>query len=207
MSSGVNLVWNLRRSWIRVKGSIFPGKFSKISIFSGPLHKNVDFLRQKLVIYALLLANYSISLQKSPLSNIGLLPMGARRNFSRGVQTQWKVKGWMAQLSSVYLWNTNTCCDAVVFHSVSLGQTLCMNSVLQKTEKQNLGGCKCTTFPLHAGALATSCTWQATIICHHPSTTPCGPHDPLPKIWGLRPPTPRIDAHEDVNDWCSTVGP
>src|SRR6218665_3877528 len=37
-------------------------------------------------------------------------------------------------------------------------------------------------------------------VCHDPSTTHCGPHDPLPKIWGSRPPTPKIDAPEDVND-------
>ena len=42
---------------------------------------------------------------------------------------------------------------AVVFHSVeksltvSLCQTLCMDSVLKKTEKHNLWGCKCTTLP------------------------------------------------------------
>ena len=46
---------------------------------------------------------------------------------------------------------------AVVFHSVeksltmSLCQTLCMNSVLRKPEEQNLEGCKCTTLHLPAG--------------------------------------------------------
>ena len=49
---------------------------------------------------------------------------------------------------------------AVVFHSVgkkksptvSLCQTLCMNSILQKTEKENPGGCKCTILHLPACA-------------------------------------------------------
>src|SRR6218665_97783 len=36
--------------------------------------------------------------------------MGARRIFSRGVQTQRLVKNCRSYLSSVYLWNTNTCC-------------------------------------------------------------------------------------------------
>ena len=49
--------------------------------------------------------------------------------------------------------------SAVVFHSlekslmVSLCQILCMDSVLQNPEKQNPGGCKCTTLHLIAGAL------------------------------------------------------
>jgi len=33
-----------------------------------------------------------------------------------------------------------------------------------------------------------------------PVHDPLRPHDPLPKIWGSRPPTPRIDAPEDVNE-------
>src|SRR6218665_3262672 len=36
--------------------------------------------------------------------------MGACRIFSRGVQTQRLVKNCRSYLSSVYLWNTNTCC-------------------------------------------------------------------------------------------------
>src|SRR6218665_1351734 len=69
----------------------------------------------------------------------------------------------MACLSSDigYLYN-GTPTSAVVFHTVkgdlvaSLSQTLCMNGVLQKTEKQNPGRCKCTTLHLPAGALETS---------------------------------------------------
>src|SRR6218665_1316537 len=51
---------------------------------------------------------------------------------------------------------------AAVFHCVekrlvvSLCQTLCMDSVLQKPENQNPGGCKCTTLHLRAGALGVS---------------------------------------------------
>src|SRR6218665_582686 len=65
----------------------------------------------------------------------------------------------MEYLSSVYLWKTNTCCRRISQCrnkrrlTASLGQTLCTNSVLQKTEKQNPGGCKCTTLNLPAGAL------------------------------------------------------
>src|SRR6218665_1254557 len=46
------------------KKSIFPGKFSKISIF---FTNCFDFFRKKLVIYSYFWANYSTSLQKSPL--------------------------------------------------------------------------------------------------------------------------------------------
>ena len=92
-------------SWIRVnKISIFPGKFlrnfdlfqaiskiisivpgnlSKNFIFSGNLRKN-RFSRQKLLIYSYFWANYFISLQKSPLSNI--LPVHNKyNNISRPV--------------------------------------------------------------------------------------------------------------------------
>ena len=80
-------------SWIRVnKISIFQAKFREILIFSGNFTKNFDFRgiflnfdfsgncflkipfsRQKLLIYSHFWANYSISLQKSPLS--GILPV------------------------------------------------------------------------------------------------------------------------------------
>src|SRR6218665_623830 len=88
-NSGVNLV-EIWGSWIRVKKisistgkfpknlnffrqfykriSSFAGKFPKILIFSG--NKKIDFPSQKKSIYSYLWANYSISLQKSPLSNI-----------------------------------------------------------------------------------------------------------------------------------------
>src|SRR6218665_3088164 len=63
------------------KKSIFKGKFAKnfnffqvilckISIFHGKFPKKYRFSRQKLAIYSYFWANYSISLQKSPLSNI-----------------------------------------------------------------------------------------------------------------------------------------
>jgi len=48
-----------------------------------------------------------ISLNASDMMND---VMGARRIFSRGVQTQGLVKGCRANMSSVYLWNSNTCC-------------------------------------------------------------------------------------------------
>jgi len=71
MSSGVNLVWNLGRSWIRVKKIDFSRQiFENFDFFSGPFTQKVWFFRQKLVIYSYFWANYSISLQKSPLSNI-----------------------------------------------------------------------------------------------------------------------------------------
>ena len=58
------------RSWIRVnKISILPGNFRKISIFQA-IFKKCRISRQKLAIYSYFLTNYSISLQKSPLSNI-----------------------------------------------------------------------------------------------------------------------------------------
>src|SRR6218665_1098306 len=41
---------------------------------------------------------------------VTLVTMGARRIFSRGVQTQRLVKDCRSYLSSVYLWNTKTCC-------------------------------------------------------------------------------------------------
>src|SRR6218665_3993200 len=87
-NSGVNLV-EIWGSWIRVKKiSISTGKFQ---IFQAILQKNIEFCRkifenfdffqviktidlgptkQKKSIYSYLWANYSISLQKSPLSNI-----------------------------------------------------------------------------------------------------------------------------------------
>src|SRR6218665_3363880 len=48
--------------------SIFSGNFTKVSIFSNL--KISRFSRQKLAIYSYFWANYYISLQKSPLSNI-----------------------------------------------------------------------------------------------------------------------------------------
>jgi len=81
--------------------------------------------------------------------------MSARRNVSREVQTQRLVKGWRAYLSSVYLCNNNTCCSISLCRKesdVSLRQTLCTDSVLQKPEKQNPGRCRCTTLHLPAGA-------------------------------------------------------
>src|SRR6218665_1762578 len=48
----------------------FPGKFTKNFDFFRQFHKNIRFSRQKLAIYSFFWANYSISLQKSPLSNI-----------------------------------------------------------------------------------------------------------------------------------------
>src|SRR6218665_3980327 len=88
---GAASIWfKIWGSWIQAKIiSIFPGKFrrnfdfsrqifkkfrffqanfKKISIFSGNL-KQIQFSRQKLLIYSYFWANYSISLQKSPLSN------------------------------------------------------------------------------------------------------------------------------------------
>src|SRR6218665_21712 len=53
---------------ISLKNSISPGKFQKNFDFSGNFER-ILISRQKLVIYSCLLANYSISLQKSPLSN------------------------------------------------------------------------------------------------------------------------------------------
>src|SRR6218665_257964 len=85
--------------------------------------------------------------------------MGARRNFSRGVQTQRLVK------VGRYICLVSTCgtpTPAVVFHCVekrlmvSLCQTLCVDSVLQKPENQNPGACKCTTLHLRAGALVSN---------------------------------------------------
>src|SRR6218665_445214 len=68
-NSGVNLV-KIWGSWIRVKQiSSFTGKFPKILIFFRQL-KKIDFPSKKLSIYSYLWANYSISLQKLPLSNI-----------------------------------------------------------------------------------------------------------------------------------------
>jgi len=48
----------------------FPGKFLKNFNFLGNFTKNVDFTVKKLAIYSYFWANYFISLQKSPLSNI-----------------------------------------------------------------------------------------------------------------------------------------
>src|SRR6218665_3538712 len=78
-------IWGLRVNKI----SFFQANFREISIFSGNLTKKFDFSRQifrkfrvfrqlkkigfsrqKLLIYSYFWANYSISLQKSPLSNI-----------------------------------------------------------------------------------------------------------------------------------------
>jgi len=79
---------------ISKKISIFPGKLKKIRFFNADFGKfqffqaikknfdfyrqisekfRFDFFRQKLAIYSYFLANYSISLQKSPLSNILLV--------------------------------------------------------------------------------------------------------------------------------------
>jgi len=55
------------------KFRFFQANFQKISIFSGNFF-TFRFSRQKLLIYCYFWANYSISLQKSPLSNI--LPVG-----------------------------------------------------------------------------------------------------------------------------------
>ena len=52
------------------KISIFSGNFSNNFDFFRQFLKNFDFSRQKLLIYSYFWANYSISLQKSPLSNI-----------------------------------------------------------------------------------------------------------------------------------------
>jgi|SRR6218665_3439752 len=62
-------------SWIRVLKRIDFSRqiFRKISTFSGNLKKFI-FFTQKLAIYSYFWANYCISLQKSPLSNI--LPVG-----------------------------------------------------------------------------------------------------------------------------------
>jgi len=51
------------------KKMIFSGKFSKISTFQAISQKN-QFSRKKLVTYSYFLANYFISLQKSPLSKV-----------------------------------------------------------------------------------------------------------------------------------------
>src|SRR6218665_1456795 len=48
----------------------FQGNFRKMSIFSGNLKQKFDFPSKQLSIYSYFWANYSISLQKSPLSNI-----------------------------------------------------------------------------------------------------------------------------------------
>ena len=52
------------------KSSIFSDKFSKYFDFFKQFLKKIWFSRQKLLIYSYFWANYSISLQKSPLSNI-----------------------------------------------------------------------------------------------------------------------------------------
>jgi len=44
--------------------------FENFDFFQALSYKNFDFFMQKLVIYSYFWANYSISLQNSPLSNI-----------------------------------------------------------------------------------------------------------------------------------------
>ena len=74
--------------WFEIWGLVDPGKknrflqvilHTKIDFsrqisekfrFFGQFHKKIQFPRQKLAIYSYFWANYSISLQKSPLSNI-----------------------------------------------------------------------------------------------------------------------------------------
>ena|SRR6218665_3269161 len=68
-------------SWIRVQKSlifqalsqkilIFPGKFSKDFDFNQAILEKTLIFQAKLAIYSCFWANYSISLQKLPLSNI-----------------------------------------------------------------------------------------------------------------------------------------
>jgi len=62
-----NLQFSQANVW---KNSIFQANFWNISNFAGKFKKSIDFSRQKLLIYSNFWANYSTSLQKSPLSNI-----------------------------------------------------------------------------------------------------------------------------------------
>src|SRR6218665_123699 len=55
---------------IFTKNRFFRSNFRKISIFSGNFTKKFRLSKQKLAIYSYFCANYSISLKKSPLSNI-----------------------------------------------------------------------------------------------------------------------------------------
>jgi len=61
--------------------SIFPGKFPKNFDFFKQFNQKFDFARQKLAIYSYFWANYSISLPKSPLSN--MLPVHQRYIITR----------------------------------------------------------------------------------------------------------------------------
>jgi len=80
MTTVVSIWFEIWGSWIRVKKKFdfsrqfkkkfnFPGKFPKNFIFFRQF-KKIQFSRQKLAIYSYFLANYSIYLQESPLSNI-----------------------------------------------------------------------------------------------------------------------------------------
>jgi len=80
---------------------------------------------------------------------------GRRQDYFQVVQTQRLIKGWR----HTYICLVSTCgtpMSAVVFHSaekslaVSLCQTRCMSSVLQKTETKNPGG---------ASAPLCTCLW------------------------------------------------
>ena len=87
--SGVNLVWNLGvvdpgkkcdfSRQISEKSNFRPfhqrNRFSRQLQFFRKSQKEIWFSRQKWAIYSYFEANYSISLQKSPLSNIHVLPV------------------------------------------------------------------------------------------------------------------------------------
>src|SRR6218665_1655842 len=88
-----------------------------------------------------------------------ILPWAPAEFFPGGANSEGSQ--WLkAYLSSVCLWNTNTCCRISLLGKslpVSLCQTLCMDSVLQKAEKQNPGSasappCTCLRANLYSSS-------------------------------------------------------